>query len=903
MSKELASLIARTDKSLNGLEDKAIAQMNMALLNLYKDLEKQLLATYPKYTSEAQPGLLANQRSLLLFNELKTVLGQAAPPGFQAVIEKLYDETLSTATAEGLTLSDELMKLRGGDSFVTSTAKIPIEVVAEAAKNAADLVVGKTQEFKTEAKYLITQGLATGAGGRKIATQLRQRLGVTKGRAEAIARTEVNRAQNNAAKANYKANGLDFFQLIATADGRLCPYCGDRNGGVYRLEDLQVPIHIFCRCYAAPFSPQWEDEGLTSDKWVRDFHDEGVAILAEKGVKLNKGPTYFERKAGMTTAPKPVWSPGAGWIADKQKLLGEDPVAIAQKKAQATAKKKAQATAKKKAEAAAQKKAEAAAKKKAEEIAQKKADAAAKKQPEAAAKETKPKKVETQKKPTRQTLLFPKDVDNLEEVKGLGGSTGAKLVRDPKTGKQYVLKRGGSEGHLREEINADAAYQAMGVAVPKFKLYETTDGPVKLAEFIEGKPLSALSGKAKESAVKKLQKDFAADALLGNWDVVGMTGDNVLVSADGKVYRIDNGGSLRYRAQGALKKGAWNKYPHELWTLRDRAVNTQTAEAFENLSISDIAKQIDRLGKKQEKLLTALPPELHKTVSARLDELMQTAYVAKTLKADKFKDSYTDGFTKHGMGIRSAGITDRLPEELKQKSSGSVAVVDENGKAFDHLRGKDSIIGDLKQYIDSQGGSYRSLEYWMSAQAGDSWSYNSQSLKWYLAQQRDVPMKNYWWKNGPDNSKELYESITQKAGGESVHNTSIQALHAFNYEMMRSVKFAKRDEKTETVKLMRTEADVVMSMNDLHVGDRNIRINRGVAESTSIFKEVKVFGSELTVQDVPWHRVIGTYFQERSPGRGGSAFMGDSENEFVVMLDDIPFDYVKGKRKKKKKKE
>ena len=79
MSEALASLIARTDKVLEGLEDKAIAQMNLALVGVYKDLEKKLLASYPKYTTDAMPGLLANQRSLLLFDELKTVLGQTVP--------------------------------------------------------------------------------------------------------------------------------------------------------------------------------------------------------------------------------------------------------------------------------------------------------------------------------------------------------------------------------------------------------------------------------------------------------------------------------------------------------------------------------------------------------------------------------------------------------------------------------------------------------------------------------------------------------------------------------------------------------------------------------------------------------------------------------------------------------
>jgi hypothetical protein len=69
-------------------------------------------------------------------------------------------------------------------------------------------------------------------------------------------------------------------------------------------------------------------------------------------------------------------------------------------------------------------------------------------------------------------------------------------------------------------------------------------------------------------------------------------------------------------------------------------------------------------------------------------------------------------------------------------------------------------------------------------------------------------------------------------------------------------------------------------------------MQRGAAESTSIYEQVKVFGSEVTVQEVPWHRVLGCYFYERVLGSGGTAFMGDDENEFVCLLDDIPFDYT-----------
>jgi len=45
-----------------------------------------------------------------------------------------------------------------------------------------------------------------------------------------------------------------------------------------------------------------------------------------------------------------------------------------------------------------------------------------------------------------------------------------------------------------------------------------------------------------------LKGDFAADALLGR----NRGADNI-VGNDGKVYRVDNGGALEFRAQGAKR--------------------------------------------------------------------------------------------------------------------------------------------------------------------------------------------------------------------------------------------------------------------------------------------------------------------------------------------------------------
>src|SRR5690606_9227280 len=88
---------------------------------------------------------------------------------------------------------------------------------------------------------------------------------------------------------------------------------------------------------------------------------------------------------------------------------------------------------------------------------------------------------------------------------------------------------------------------------------------------------------------------FATDAWLANWDVVGESHDNLLVSAGGKAVRIDVGGALRYRAQGGLKGAAWGDEVNEIASLRDKTVNWQTASVFGKMSDKQVAASIGRV--------------------------------------------------------------------------------------------------------------------------------------------------------------------------------------------------------------------------------------------------------------------------------------------------------------------
>ena len=253
---------------------------------------------------------------------------------------------------------------------------------------------------------------------------------------------------------------------------------------------------------------------------------------------------------------------------------------------------------------------------------------------------------------------FPDNLKNLQVIKGLGGSTGAKLVQDS-GGNLYVQKKGKDAGHLLEESAADKAYQALGLNVPEHKILDTPLGPVKLARFTEGQTLDHamhVDQVAAKKATEYLASGFAADAMLGNWDVVGLGFDNVLIGTDGKTYRIDNGGALRRRAQGALKKN-WDQYPDELFSMRNSSTNHQTASIFGGLKLSDIAKQAAKFGSKEKSLLSALPSALHGVVSGRAARMRQFSRIYNALSKKGHSDKAIEGYVKKlWAGLRTGKI-------------------------------------------------------------------------------------------------------------------------------------------------------------------------------------------------------------------------------------------------------
>jgi SPP1 gp7 family putative phage head morphogenesis protein len=519
------------------------------------------------------------------------------------------------------------------------------------------------------------------------------------------------------------------------------------------------------------------------------------------------------------------------------------------------------------------------------------------------------------------------EIDTLKVVRRLGGSTGAELVEDA-YGVQYVRKAGASPGHLREEFAAEEAYRLLGVAVPPSRLYARGGAPVKLSRYIaEARTYGQVkaAGGAEYARVRgEVAAGFPADALLSNWDVVGLDGDNILVDKAGTAWRVDVGGSLRYRAQGGDKGSAWGTYPGELWSLRDPRVNPQTAEAFAGVRPGSLLATAAAAHDRKDALLALLPPEIRSTMEARIGNLRSFARPAAQMQDDGWSDRYVWAWGQDLLQIREQPFMALNPRSLTPTGTFGGELKDETGKPWDHLRDADaasSASAGFYSWLDANRsgpvGNLRGLPTpdraaaeWAAGQAGSSWSGEAVAVRWYI--DRQFGEARYWASGYYRDKSDRFNAARRSAVGYA-NNTATEEqveeaigrwfrpLHAFSYlQAAEHTDLPHVDRDALTVRLIRTvNATDELKPHGIKTGDRNVDAPRGSAESFSLLSPVHVNGTTVTVSSMPLTRVIAGYWNAR-PGRqfqAGSSwsagfFASDSENEVVAVADRVRIDVL-----------
>ena len=507
---------------------------------------------------------------------------------------------------------------------------------------------------------------------------------------------------------------------------------------------------------------------------------------------------------------------------------------------------------------------------------------------------------------------FPDDPTNLRVVRTLPGSTSPQLVED-QWGRKYVLKRGGD--HVREEYYAEEVYRAMGIRVPPSRLYTQPDGSVvKLSVYIEPQPggsvdtlagiWNQLSKGEQKRVLREIRKGFAVDAWLANWDVIGLARDNILVRVGPgrkgrrkiEVYRIDAGGALRYRAQGAPKGDQFGEQVMELWTLRDQNTNPQAASVFGQISVWEIPKLARRVNPRK---LTGLPlpADLKARLRARARNMAATVRVIRDFERDSLNwtESYVDSVSKHYM--RATAV--RQPTRLKIGPDGKARTP--SGKSY-----HEEMIHQYKDYFGAIHPEAYRLPILIAKSHGiHSDVDQSVAARSILRQHLQLSVDEVFWsargQEVLDRIPDPRQFLADEAGipAEYVDDV-LAAQHAWSIRNLDSksipaAEVRRRDRRIAVVRTwsisvlhsareVRGPAGDVHPAHDLAPGDSVLLQKHAVYDSTSVRHTTVVYGGEAVVYRVPFVRFWMPYWIG-SDADEWTSFLAPVENEALCFLN------------------
>ena len=139
-----------------------------------------------------------------------------------------------------------------------------------------------------------------------------------------------------------------------------------------------------------------------------------------------------------------------------------------------------------------------------------------------------------------------------KKIAGASGSNPGGLYEDG-DGKRWYVKQYSNPLQAKNEMVANAIYRDLGVMTPNSKVIQATNGDLYIAtNYIEN--TGTLKAGFTKAQAEEVLDGFVADVLTANWDAVGLEFDNIITTGgDIGVIRIDQGGSLLFRAKGGLK--------------------------------------------------------------------------------------------------------------------------------------------------------------------------------------------------------------------------------------------------------------------------------------------------------------------------------------------------------------
>lgn len=229
----------------NSLEEK-----NAAILNMYRDAEKNMIAEISKL--ESRGGDLSRSQKYRI-NHLKSLKNE-----INAICEKVGSD-IEYLAKKGIYDAIENNQKNISDLLEAHFSK-PSSKDMEQMLNTpwhgsffSERLWGDTGKLANEVNDIIKKGITQGKTIAEMSFQLSNRLNKSMNYAHTLVRTETMNTLNRSSKDGYKKSGVKYVRWWAAQDERECDECGGNHGKLYPIESApNLPCHTGCRCTWLP---------------------------------------------------------------------------------------------------------------------------------------------------------------------------------------------------------------------------------------------------------------------------------------------------------------------------------------------------------------------------------------------------------------------------------------------------------------------------------------------------------------------------------------------------------------------------------------------------------------------------------------------------------------------------
>lgn len=186
--------------------------------------------------------------------------------GYEKGYTRSYDDVNKTA------IKQESEFFRGSraqflnDAFNQPVAIEKVEILTSRAFNE---LKGVTNNMAQTMSRILAQSLVEGTSPRRIASQLKNQLGISLRRAKTIARTEIIRAHSEGQLDAMEKLGVQELGVMVewdtAGDDLVCPLCSSLSGVILKTSEARglIPRHPNCRCAYVPANVGEDKRGQT----------------------------------------------------------------------------------------------------------------------------------------------------------------------------------------------------------------------------------------------------------------------------------------------------------------------------------------------------------------------------------------------------------------------------------------------------------------------------------------------------------------------------------------------------------------------------------------------------------------------------------------------------------------